>query len=380
MPLYHSSASVLGFCCTVWSGSTQAIGRKFSTKVFWKEVRESKATLIQYVGETLRYLLAAPPQIDAATGEDLDRKHHVRIAFGNGLRPDIWDKFKARFGVETVVEFYAATEGSFATWNVSRNSLTAGAVGKLGLLYGAWVSRSVALVEVDHATDAPWRDPMSGYCKKVQSGEPGEMLFKLAPDDIQRNFQGYYGNKAASEAKILRDVFWKGDAWYRTGDMVRWDNEGRVYFHDRIGDTFRWKSENVSTAEVSEAMGRHPIVQEANVYGVQLPHHDGRAGCAALSLDRDPDEKTLRSLAAHVRSSLPRYAQPLFFRITKTTDGISTQITGTNKQQKHLLRQAGVEPSAKDAEMGSLYWLGKDTYLPFQEADWRALNSGQVKL
>lgn len=379
MPLYHSSASVLGFCTTVISGSTQALGRKFSTKTLWEDVRASKATSVQYVGETLRYLLAAPPQYDPVTGECLDKKHNVTTVFGNGLRPDIWNKFKDRFGIDTVAEFYAATEGPAGTWNLSKNDLTAGAIGRNGWLYNAFLSLSVKLVEVDHVTDLPWRDPETGFCKSVKSGEPGEMMFKLPAEDIERRFQGYYGNAKATNSKIIRDVFVKGDAYFRTGDVIRWDSDGRVYFHDRIGDTFRWKSENVSTAEVSEAVGRHAAVREANVYGVQLPHHDGRAGCAAIGLDRAPDTETLRSLASHIRASLPRYARPLFLRVTQEVGG-DAQTTGTQKQQKHKLREAGVQPSANDEAMGALYWLNGDTYVPFGDADWRALNGGRVKL
>ncbi|PTB73938.1 acetyl-CoA synthetase-like protein [Trichoderma longibrachiatum ATCC 18648] len=283
MPLYHSSAALLSVCATLLSGSTQALGRKFSTKRFWDECRASKATSIQYVGETLRYLLAAPPQLDPITGEDLDRKHNP--------------------------------------------------------------------------------------------GQPGEMLYRLPADDIGQRFQGYFNNPGASDAKILRSVFRPGDAWFRSGDVLRCDADGLTYFSDRIGDTFRWKSENVSTAEVSQAVGLHPAVREANVYGVELPHHDGRAGCAAVCLDPPvPDEATLRSLAAHVRASLPRYAQPLFLRLVRDV-GVGSQTTGTNKQQKQSLRAEGVRPRETD-----VYWLRGDSYVPFREKDWRELEGGRVKL
>ncbi|POR39062.1 Fatty acid transporter protein [Tolypocladium paradoxum] len=382
MPLYHSAASILSFCATVSAGSTQALGRKFSTKTFWKEVRDSKATSIQYVGETLRYLLAAPPQRDPVTGEDLDRKHAVTLAFGNGLRPDIWNQFKERFGVETIVEFYAATEGPFATWNVSRNDLTAGAIGRNGWLYHALQGLHVALVEVDWQTDAPARDPKTGFCTRVKPGEPGEMLFRLPVDDLETRFQGYHGNPKATAAKVMRSVFSKDDAWFRTGDITRWDSDGRVFFTDRIGDTFRWKSENVSTVEVSHAIGLHPSVREANVYGVQLPHHDGRAGCVAICLDQNPPQgDTLRSLASHVRKALPRYARPLFLRLVPEVGGVA-QTTGTNKQQKHALREAGVRPGAvgDDSSAGDMYWLRGDAYVPFGDKEWQALEAGEVKL
>ncbi|PNY22497.1 Fatty acid transporter protein [Tolypocladium capitatum] len=382
MPLYHSSASVLSFCTTVSAGSTQALGRKFSTKTFWKEVRDSKATSIQYVGETLRYLLAAPQQRDPVTGEDLDRKHAVTLAFGNGLRPDIWNQFKDRFGIETIIEFYGATEAPVATWNISRNDLTAGAIGRNGWINRMLLSRQAALVEVDWQTDAPARDPKTGFCKRVKPGNPGEMLVHLPADDIKSRFQGYHGNPKATAAKVMRGVFSKDDAWFRTGDIIRWDDDGLIFFSDRIGDTFRWKSENVSTVEVSHAVGLHPSVREANVYGVQLPHHDGRAGCVAICFDQNPPHgDTLRSLASHVRKALPRYAQPLFLRLVPEVGG-SAQTTGTNKQQKHILREAGVRPAGvgSDGSAGDMYWLKGDAYVPFGDKEWQALEAGQVKL
>ncbi|KAH8654861.1 hypothetical protein BGZ61DRAFT_541202 [Ilyonectria robusta] len=379
MPLYHSSAAMLAFCTTVLGSSTIAIGRKFSATTFWKEVRESGATSIQYVGETLRYLLAAPPQYDPETGECLDRKHKVRLAFGNGLRPDIWNEFKDRFGIEGICEFYAATEGTLGTWNLSKNDLTAGAIGRNGWIYNIVMSFNLAVVEVDWDTDMPLRDPRSGRCRKARSGEPGEMLFQLPSKNPFKRFQGYYNNPAATESKVVRDVFRVGDIWFRTGDVVRWDSDGRVFFHDRIGDTFRWKSENVSTAEVSHALGLHEAIKEANVYGVELPHHDGRAGCAAVFLDGELRDETLRSIAAHVRDSLPKYARPIFLRVMSEMGG--GQITGTNKQQKTTLRAAGVKPSASDDDsMGTVYWLSNDTYVRFGEDDWRALEAGRVKL
>lgn len=376
MPLYHSAASILSFITTVQAGSTQALGRKFSTKTFWKEVRETKATGIQYVGETLRYLLAAEPEYDPKTGECLDKQHNVKAAFGNGLRPDIWNKFKERFGIETIVEFYAATEGSLGIWNISSNDHGAGAVGRNGWLLKALAGERLAVVEVDWETETPYRDPKTGFCKVVEPKQPGEMLFKLPPEELESRFQGYYNNPEATKSKVMRDVFVKGDAWFRTGDLTS-SNDGLMYFNDRLGDTFRWKSENVSTTEVSEAVGLHPSVREANVYGVQLPHHDGRAGCVAISFDKKPGSDTLKSLAAHVRSALPKYAVPLFLRVVPGVGG--SQVTGTNKQQKHHLRKAGVKPGAlKDG--AELFWLKNDTYVPFGDKDWSELQGGRVKL
>ncbi|OAA81800.1 AMP-dependent synthetase/ligase [Akanthomyces lecanii RCEF 1005] len=378
MPLYHSSAALLAFCATMVSGSTQALGRRFSTRTFWQEVRQHKATGIQYVGETLRYLLAAPPQLDPVTGEDLDRKHHVTVAIGNGLRPDIWNKFKDRFGIEAIAEFYGSTEGAGSTWNLSKNDMFAGAVGRMGWLRRFLMRNDLRFVEYDHENDRPFRDPATGFCRRVAAGEPGELITRVDPADLKRLFQGYFNNKEATDSKILRDVFAVGDAWYRTGDIMSLDDEGRCAFNDRIGDTFRWKSENVSTNEVAHAVGTYAAVREANVYGVELPHHDGRAGCVAVNFARHPpDADTLRGLAAHVRDSLPRYAVPLFLRVVKDIAGAQT--TGTNKQQKAVLRNAGVKPDALN-DGATLYWLQGDTYVPFGQKEWQELQGGRVKL
>ncbi|KAH9908892.1 acetyl-CoA synthetase-like protein [Xylariomycetidae sp. FL2044] len=375
MPLYHSSATIMGFCQCLEAGSTFAVGKKFSTKSFWKEVRHYHATIIQYVGETCRYLVAAPSEFDPVTGENLDKKHNVRVAFGNGLRPDVWEKFRDRFGIDAIAEFYAATEGNLATWNYSRNQFSSGAIGRSGALFSFLVDkRRLAIVERDPETDIPIRDPKTQLCRQVQKGEVGELLFRLA-DDLSKDFQGYYNNPEATNSKVIRDVLKKGDIYFRSGDLLSLDAEGRMYFHDRLGDTFRWKSENVATTEVSEAVGSHPRVQEANVYGVQLPHHDGRAGCVAIVLDRPPDEPLLRSLADHARASLPKYAVPIFLRISKKL-GMAT--TGTNKQQKHELRVQGVDPAIVGDD--ELFWLKDGTYVRFGRKDWEMLNGGQVRL
>ncbi|KAJ5863833.1 uncharacterized protein N7529_005749 [Penicillium soppii] len=386
MPLYHSSASVLGFLTCLANGATLIIGRRFSARNFIKEARENDATIIQYVGETLRYLLGVTPEVDPVTGEDLDKKHKIRLAFGNGLRPDIWNRFKERFNIPTIAEFYAATEASSGSWNISSNDFSAGAIGRNGALGNIILGRGSAVVDVDFETQEPWRDPTTGLCKKVPRGDPGELLFAIDAADPSANFQGYYGNKKATEGKIIRDVIKKGDAYFRTGDMVRWDKEGRWFFSDRLGDTFRWKSENVSTAEVSEVLGAHPDVHEANVYGVALPNHDGRAGCAAIVFNQqmasgnlsdtalEPSRDILDGLAAHTLKNLPRFAAPLFLRVTP-----EMQSTGNNKQQKHVLRTEGVDP-ALVSKKDRVYWLQGNSYVPFGQRDWERLTGGQVRL
>ncbi len=376
MPLYHASAAMMGLCSTVIVGSTLALGRKFSTKLFWSEVRASNATIIQYVGETLRYLLAAPPQIDPVTGENLDKQHNVRTAFGNGLRPDVWNKFKERFGVHTICEFYGATEGTLASWNLSSNDYSVGAIGRTGWLVRSIMGGKVAIVEMDWETEQPRRDRRTGFCSKTDPGKAGEMLFLLPSEKLEERFQGYFNNPKATAAKVMRNVFTKGDAWFRTGDVLQVSPEGLSYFMDRIGDTFRWKSENVSTAEVSQVLGMHPAVRDANVYGVELPNHDGRAGCVTICFDKPQAEPDmLRGLVGHLRKSLPPFAVPVFLRVVPE---VAADTTGTLKQQKHNLRNAGVQPDLQDG--AELYWLRGDTYLPFGKQEWSDIEGGRLKL
>jgi acyl-CoA synthetase (AMP-forming)/AMP-acid ligase II len=200
-------------------GSTIIVGRKFSTKTFWPDVRQYKATIVQYVGETCRYLVAAPPQ-KGPNGENLDTQNDVRIAFGNGMRPDVWDKFKDRFDIPTIAEFYAATEGTSGSWNLSRNDYTRGAIGKNGAMAKAILGKQIIIVEVDWNTDSPKRNA-DGFCIPCLPGDQGELLFKLDETDIKKTFQGYYGNEKASDGKVLRNVQTKGDAFFRTGDVIR---------------------------------------------------------------------------------------------------------------------------------------------------------------
>jgi acyl-CoA synthetase (AMP-forming)/AMP-acid ligase II len=374
MPLYHSSAAVLGFLSSLEAGITFAIGKKFSASQFWDDVRMHDATMIQYVGETCRYLLAAPPTMNPVTGENLDKKHRVRLAFGNGLRPDVWAGFKDRFGIDCISEFYAATETPLGTFNQSRNDFAFGAVGRFGWLGSAIYGLVVAIVEVNYETELPWRDAKTGFCKRARTGQPGELLYRV-PNQTERGFQGYYGNPKATNSKLLRDVFRKGDVWVRSGDTIIWDCEGRLYFTDRIGDTFRWKSENVSTAEVGHVVGLHPGIIEANVYGVELPCHEGRAGCAAVALNGNPDEVMMQSIADHVMAGLPAYARPLFLRIT---DGAGSQTTGTLKHLKHHLREEGVDPAK--VPRSSVFWLKGGRYVPFGEKDWALIVSGKARL
>lgn len=371
LPLYHSSASLLGVCVCIGVGCTYVMAPKFSPRTFMRQASETESTAMHYIGEMCRYLTSAPPT-------PYDRAHKVRLAFGNGLRQDVWQPFKDRFGLDTIVELYGATEGIGASFNISRNDFTRGAIGHTSLLQGLLTNRELALLKFDHEADEPWRDPKTGLCQKSAPGEAGEYVCVLDPKAIDEKFLGYLGNEKATAGKIMRDVLKKGDAWYRTGDLLRRDSEGRLWFVDRIGDTFRWKGENVSTAEVSEVLGSHPAMKEANVYGVTLPGHDGRAGCAAVLLrgDQKLDDAQRQGLAAHVRKQLPKYAVPLFLRLVKG----ELEITGTAKQTKVQLRNEGVDPE----QMGEdeVLWLPnlQEGYKTFSREDWKSLEAGKAKL
>ena len=325
LPLYHTAGGVIAVSMAMLNGATLVLRRKFSASEFWSDCRSHDVTVFQYIGELCRYLLNRPESSD-------DRAHRVRCAVGNGLRPDIWGRFQERFGIRDIREFYGATEGNFALVNLDNRI---GAVGRVPPLLKS--KFPVELIRFDVETETHLRGP-DGRCIVCAPGEPGEAIGRISTDPKQPlgQFEGYT-DEGASNKKILRDVFEKGDAWYRTGDLLSRDREGYYYFVDRIGDTFRWKGENVATSEVAEVLSVCPGVLEANVYGVKLPGADGRAGMAAvvaaatLSLD---------DLYAHVSRQLAAYARPLFLRVRP-----EIETTGTFKHRKVDLVNEGFDPS-----------------------------------
>ncbi|KAF4552985.1 AMP-binding enzyme-like protein 10 [Elsinoe fawcettii] len=368
LPLYHSSASMLGLGLVLASGTTLILSPHFSPRTFFASLTATRATSVQYIGEMCRYLLTSPPS-------PFDTAHSVQRFFGNGIRPDVWRRFKERFAIPQIAEFYGATESPASTFIKSRNLFGEGAIGRKGLLLSTLLGGQTILVKHDVETGEPLRSPATGLCLKAATNEPGELLGWLDPKDVKEKFAGYWGNKKATEGKILRDVLKKGDAWFRTGDLLRTDGEGRTFFVDRIGDTFRWKGENVSTSEVEKVMSQAAGVEEVNVYGVELPGHDGRAGCAAVVF-RDGQEgwKVLRELG-EVGRKLPRFAQPLFLRRVRGMD-----TTGTTKYQKQGLRNQGVDPEKTRGD--EVYWLepGTGEYKLFGEREWKRIVGGQTRL
>jgi acyl-CoA synthetase (AMP-forming)/AMP-acid ligase II len=371
MPLFHGAAHGLCVTPSIHAGSTVVLGRKFSHKTFWPEVSTSKATIIQYVGELCRYLVNAKPH-------PLERKHIVEMAWGNGMRPDVWEKFRERFNIPVIHELYAASDGTGKSFNYNRGPFGANAIGKRGLLW-EYFNRGEVRVKIDVDTEEIYRDPKTGFAQKCKLGEAGEVLHKADPAAPSAIFQGYYKNPEAGEKRFIRDVFEKGDLYFRSGDMQRQDPDGCVYFVDRLGDTFRWKSENVSTNEVSDVMGKFPQIAETNVYGVSVPHSDGRAGCAAVVLADGVTVETLdlKGLATFLIGKLPRYAVPIFVRVVK-----SLEYTGTMKMQKGKYKAEGVDPE-KTAKAGDVvFWLpsGETEYVKFRKTDWDRLGNRSLRL
>ncbi|SLM40462.1 AMP-dependent synthetase/ligase [Lasallia pustulata] len=303
MPLYHGTGGIttLGLFLT---GVTTALGLRFRTQTFWPDIHASSSTHFTYVGETARYLLAAPPS-------PLDTTHRVHCIFGNGMRPDVWTRFQTRFAIPCIAEFFASTEGLFATLNHSRNPHSAHAVGHHGLLLRLLTHNTYVPVATDPVSGAIARDPTTGFATRLPYARGGEILVAVPSPAA---FPGYYNAPEATARKFARDVFRTGDLYYRTGDALRRDHLGRWFFLDRLGDTYRWKSENVSTAEVAAALGAFPGIVEANVYGVEVPGHEGRAGCAAVVVEAGVEVDWV-AVARFVRERLPGYAVPVFYQM-----------------------------------------------------------------
>lgn len=324
LPLYHGAAGMSLFATALCVGGGIALRRKFSTREFWNDVRRYRVTVCQYIGEICRYLLSQPERPD-------DAQHTVHSLMGAGLSIDIWEKFQTRFGIRHIYEGWGSTEANTSVINVDNRP---GSCGRVPF----WEKTNFRLVRYDVANETYARDA-DGFLIPCQPGEIGEAIGMIIdhPDIGGGRFEGYT-SKEATEKKILRDVFRKGDAWWSSGDLMRIDEEGYCYFVDRIGDTFRWKSENVSTQEVAEALSDFPGLEIINIYGVRVPGHEGRAGMAALVMQpgRAFDARAFYALTGE---RLPHYAQPLFVRISTQAD-----LTTTFKLRKVDLQKQGYDP------------------------------------
>ncbi|GBG33567.1 Very long-chain acyl-CoA synthetase [Hondaea fermentalgiana] len=368
MPLYHSSAGAIGTGMVFHYGACQVIRKRFSASAWLDDVRRTGATMVQYIGELCRYVLSQPP-----TPQDGDNR--LKLAAGNGLSREIWADFQMRFKIDAIREFYGATEGNGAFKNdvlladLERGDHRAvGAVGKLGS--NPLMAR---FVRYDVDTDELVRDA-NGRLVDCEVGEPGELLFPQRKDIPSSQFVGY-SDPEASKKKLVQD----GDvSFVRSGDLLVVTKDDYVQFVDRVGDTFRSKGENVSTTEVAQALNLCPVVLEANVYGVQVPHTEGRFGMAAIVLREAFAEKVpeaLDQLAEHAARSLPSYARPIFIRVQLTT-----ATTQTFKHQKVALRKQAFDPAAVSATGDQLFWLSGSRYVPFTQADYDALAGQRVKL
>lgn len=259
LPLFHGTAFFTALCYNISNSSTLCLARKFSTSRFWKDVTDSRATRILYVGELCRYLVHSPPS-------PYDRGHNCIVAAGNGLRGEIWEKFRQRFGIPEIREFYRSTEGAAKYDNIGRGAWAAGKVGFAGPIR-RYLENDTFIVKVDPETESPYRDPKTGFCVPVKLGEVGEAIGRVKD---RRLLTEYLNNTAATEEKIIFDVFEKGDTFQKAGDLMFQDQDGWVHFYDRMGDTFRWKGENVSAGEVRDHLAKLPEVIDAVVYGVKL--------------------------------------------------------------------------------------------------------------
>ncbi|CAK1543410.1 unnamed protein product [Leptosia nina] len=356
LPLHHTAGGVLGAGQCIVLGCTVVLRKKFSASNYWKDVAKHKCTAAQYIGEICRYLLTVPPGPQ-------DTSHSVKVLIGNGLRPQIWEEFVRRFNIERVLEFYGATEGNSNLVNLDSK------VGAIGFL-----SRTVSsiypltLVKCDEITGEILRDA-NGGCITCGPHEPGLLLGKIEPKKAILTFAGY-ADKTASEKKMVRNVRVKGDCYFNTGDILVMDHFGYFYFKDRTGDTFRWRGENVSTAEIEGVISNLVGLKDAVVYGVSVPNVEGRAGMAAIA---DPDKKLdLESLAAGLKTSLPVYARPLFLRILP-----EPPLTATFKLKKKELVEL-----AFSLNSDPVYFLDQKTgkYVPLTQKMYDDIMQGNIRL
>ncbi|MBK6908647.1 MAG: long-chain-acyl-CoA synthetase [Rhodocyclaceae bacterium] len=350
LPFYHNNALTLCWSSVLAAGATLAMAQKFSASRFWDDIRHHEATAFVYIGELCRYLLLQAPKKS-------DREHRVRVAIGNGLRPEIWDEFQQRFGIEHLCEFYGSSEGNLVFVNVFGLARTAG-----------FSPLPYAIVGFDTENDCPQRNA-KGFMQRVATGEAGLLISEVSKHNP---FDGYTDEKA-SEAKLFRNVFKQGDCWINSGDLVREQGMRHIAFVDRVGDTFRWKGENVATTEVERAVGALPGVELASVYGVQVPHADGRAGMAAIVLQAGARFDGI-SAAKALLQALPAYAVPVFVRLLD-----AHETTATFKIRKVDLKQQGFDPASVD---GPLFVLRDRAlgYEPMTAATLARINDGQLRL
>ncbi|KAG7218274.1 hypothetical protein INR49_010332 [Caranx melampygus] len=357
LPLYHTAGFIIGFIGSIETGSTIILKRKFSASQFWDDCRRHSVTVIQYIGEVMRYLCSSPQR-------ENDREHKVRLAIGNGVRADVWREFLRRFGNIQVREFYASTEGNVGFLNYAGKI---GAIGRVNFFHRTLFPYT--LVKYDTERDEPVRGA-DGLCVEALTGETGLLVSKIT--DIAP-FVGYAQSEEQTERKRLRNVLKRGDMYFNSGDLMRIDEDNFIYFQDRVGDTFRWKGENVATTEVSDILSLSECLKEANVYGVQVPGHEGRIGMAAVTVKEGAQFDGSR-IYDHVVSYLPSYARPRFIRIQDTVE-----LTATFKQMKVKLVEEGFDPGRIQEPVFILDNQEK-SYVPLTTQVFCSITSGNIKL
>jgi fatty-acyl-CoA synthase len=315
LPMYHSVGGVVAVGSMLVKGASVFVRERFSASQFWDDVSTQDCTIFQYIGELCRYLTLAAPHPQ-------ERSHRLRLACGNGLQGDVWREFQDRFAIPQILEFYAATEGNLSLYNCEGKP---GAIGRIPPFLARQFS--AAIIQCDPETGVALRNA-DGFCVPCADGEAGEAISQIK----DRQFDGYT-DPVASRKKILHDVFTKGDRWFRSNDLMRKDAGNYFFFVDRLGDTFRWKGENVSTTEVAAVLRGCGGVLDAVVYGVAVPGNEGRAGMAAMSTCQP---FSFTALSAHLREHLPDYAHPVFVRLCAAMD-----VTGTFKLTKTDLASQG---------------------------------------
>ena len=355
LPLYHATGGLCAVGAALLGGGVLLLKRKFSAASFWDDVVGERATVFFYIGELCRYLVNQPERQE-------ERQHKLRLAVGNGLSAEVWQQMQIRFKIPRILEFYGATEGNVSLVNIDGRR---GAVGRVPKYLRKRFN--VRIVRFDPETQEVVRGA-NGLAIECRPGEIGEVIGAIGAD-ARFSYAGY-ADKAATNAKILRDAFTKGDAWFRTGDLMRQDGDGYFYFVDRVGDTFRWKGENVSSSEVTAHVLAAPGVKDADVYGVEVQGQEGRAGMAALVID---EEFTLEAFAAHIDATLPVYARPVFVRILP-----ELATTATFKRRKVELIAEGFNPSKTDQP---LYVRERDGgYQPIDRPRYARIQGGKVRI
>lgn len=348
LPLYHSAGSLLGIGGCIELGATCVLKKKFSASQFWNDCKKYNVTVFQYIGELCRYLCKQPKR-------EGEKNHRVRLAVGNGIRSDVWREFLDRFGNIKMCELYGATEGNICFMN---HTGKIGSVGRANFLHKLFFAFD--LIKYDFQKDEPIRNEHS-WCSRVKKV------------NAKNPFFGYAGNRKQTEKKLLCDVFKKGDVYFNTGDLMVQDQENFLYFWDRIGDTFRWKGENIATTEVADIVGMLDFIQDTNVYGVAVPDYEGKAGMASITLKPNMS-LDLEKVYEQVVTCLPAYACPQFLRIQE-----KMETTGTFKLQKFRLVEEGFSP-LKISD--PLYFMDKlkKSYIPLTKEIYDQIVLGKIKL